>query len=569
MNIDTYYQNFCKETFDVNGLLATFSTHCPQNFNYAYDVIDVIATAEPGRRAMVWCNECGEERILTFGEIKRYSDMTANLLRAHGIRQGDMVMLALKRHYQFWFCILALHKLGAVAINSASMLTKKDLCYRFEAAGISAVICTADGDLAGEVDAACAGLPDMKAKFLVAGSAGANAARSGWVDYNHALQTQSANWQRIDTLSTDPALLYFTSGTTGNPKMALHDHTYPLGHILSAKYWHNIQPDSLHLTVADTGWAKASWGKIYGQWFLGASLFVYDFNRFVAADLMQMIEKYHITTFCAPPTIYRFLIKEDLSQYDLSSIRHATTAGEALNAEVFRKFYEHTGLRIMEAFGQTETTALTVNLAGSAPRPGSMGRPSPLYRLELVDTDGTPVPDGEEGELVVCLPDGGKQIGLFCGYYKNAEQTRKVWHDGMYHTGDIAWRDTDGYLWYVGRTDDVIKASGYRIGPFEIESVLMEHPAVLECAVTGAADPVRGTVVKATVVLAGGYSASDMLANELQSYVKKQTAPYKYPRIVEFVDCLPKTFSGKIKRCDIRAGDRARAAAPMPAMRRA
>lgn len=558
MEIRDFYKRFCKEGFNENGVLTSFEPVYNMNFNFAYDVVDAIAAIEPDRRAMVWCSEHGDEHTFTFGDIKRYSDQAANMFRAHGVKKGDMVLLALKRHYQFWFSILALHKLGAVAINSASMLTAKDFLYRFEAAGINHVVCTADGDTADAIDKACEQYDGVMSKFLVAGAQCISGDRAGWLNYNDELSRHATGWERVQTCFDEPLLLYFTSGTTGNPKMAWHDHTYPLGHVLGAKYWHCIVPEGLHLTVADTGWAKASWGKIYGQWFLGAGLFVYDFTKFVPADLMARIAEHRVTTFCAPPTIYRFFIKEGMEQYDLSSIVHATTAGEALNAEVFNRFYEFTGLKIMEAFGQSETTAVTVNLEGTEARPGSMGRPSPLYDIDLVDGDGNAVPIGEVGELVIRIPHGGKQVGLFRGYYRDEQKTREAWHDDLYHTGDTAWRDEDGYLWYVGRVDDVIKASGYRIGPFEIESVLMEHPSVMECAVTGAPDPVRGTVVKATIVLTKQYTPSPELTSELQQYVKRQTAPYKYPRIVEFVEELPKTFSGKIKRADIRREDESR-----------
>ncbi len=552
---ETLYLRFCHEEFDENGVLSRFVPVYADNFNFAYDVVDAIAAIEPGRRAMVWANEHGETRTFTFGDIKRYSDLTAGMLAAHGVRRGDMVMLVLSRHYQFWFCILALHKLGAVAINSSNLLTTKDYVYRFGMADVKYIIATADGDVADSIDMACRRYDGIRGRFLVAGSSRANADRPGWVNYNEELLRHVPLAARVETNVDELLLMYFTSGTTGNPKMAAHCHTYPLGHLPGAKYWHGITGSDLHMTVADTGWAKASWGKIYGQWFLGAAIFVYDFTKFDPAALMAQVSAHKVTTFCAPPTIYRFFIKEGMERYDLSGIRHATTAGEALNAEVFNRFKEYTGISIMEAFGQSETTALTANLIGTTPRPGSMGRPSPLYDIDVVDADGNRVADGEVGELVVRATPAQKQVGLFLGYYRDDEKTAQVWYDGLYHTGDTATRDADGYLWYVGRVDDVIKASGYRIGPFEIESVLMEHPSVRECAVTGAADPIRGTVVKATVVLTGGYQPSDALVKELQSYVKEQTAPYKYPRIIQFVDELPKTFSGKIKRAEIRKAD--------------
>ncbi len=565
ITVETLYQSFCKETFDANGVLDTFEPVYPANFNFAYDVVDQIAALQPDRRAMVWANEHGEEKTFTFGQMKYYSDLTAGMLRDYGVQKGDMVMLVLSRHYQFWFCILALHKLGAVAINSTNMLTAKDYLYRFRSADVRYIIATAEGETANHADAACQQYDGIKGKFLVAGSLFDSGKRPGWIDFNNQLCFHQPLDERIPTKAEEPLLLYFTSGTTGNPKMAYHNHTYPIGHIISAKYWHGITGDDLHMTVADTGWAKASWGKIYGQWFVGASIFVYDFTKFIPADLMQMVSQYKVTTFCAPPTIYRFLIKEGMEHYDLSNIRHATTAGEALNSEVFNRFYQHTGIKIMEAFGQSETTALTVNLLGTEPKPGSMGKCSPLYEIDLVDADGNSVPNGEVGELIVRTHHDQMQVGLFCGYYRDRDLTYKAWHDNMYHTGDTARRDDDGFYWYVGRVDDVIKASGYRIGPFEIESVLMEHPAVRECAVTGAADPVRGTVVKATVVLTSGFSPCSILVRELQEHVKQQTAPYKYPRIIEFVEELPKTFSGKIKRAEIRRQDESHQAQPVAA----
>ena len=546
-NMETFYQRFCKEHFDENEVLDQFEITCADNFNFGYDVIDEIARLDPNRRAMIWCDDAGAEKIFTFADLKRLSDKAANMFTEHGIKKGDMVMLILKRHYQFWIAILALHKIGAVTIPATNLLTTKDLIYRFDAADIKAIVATAHGDVTKYVDEACQQYHGMQVKFV------ANGEREGWFNFDEEVEKADEHFDRVPTKVTDYMLLYFTSGTTGYPKMVIHDHYYALGHIITAKHWHNIHSDDLHLTVSETGWGKAVWGKLYGQWFAASCIFVYDFDgKFVPADLLHMIEKYRITTFCAPPTIYRFFIKEGMGNYDLSSLRYATTAGEALNPEVYNRFYEYTGLKLMEGFGQTETTLLLANLYGTEPKPGSMGKPSPLYRVDLFDEDGNTVAPGEVGEICVITEEGKKQPGLFCSYYRNEEKTRESWHDGLYHTGDTAWKDEDGFYWYVGRTDDVIKASGYRIGPFEIESVLMEHPAVLECAITGAPDPVRGQVVKATIVLTKNYQPSDALVKELQQYVKKQTAPYKYPRIVEFVEELPKTISGKIKRVDIR-----------------
>ncbi|MGN0625449.1 MAG: AMP-binding protein, partial [Oscillospiraceae bacterium] len=481
----------------------------------------------------------------TFDDMRRYSNKAANLFVKYGIKKGDMVMLVLKRHYQFWFSILALHKIGAVTIPATNLLTKKDYVYRFEAAGVTSIVATATGDVAQHVESACEEYAGLTSRFTAMGS------RPGWIDFDTELEAMPDEFPRADTKALEPMLMYFSSGTTGYPKMVLHDYTYAIGHLITAKYWHNIPSDGLHLTVSDTGWGKAVWGKLYGQWMVGCTVFVYDYEKFVPHDLLHLIEKYRITSFCAPPTIYRFFIKEGMEGYDLSSLKYATTAGEALNPEVYNRFYEYTGLKLYEGFGQTETTLTLANLAGTTPKPGSMGKPSPLYDIAVVDENGKEVQPGLVGEICV-RTHGEKQVGLFMGYYRDEEKTREAWHDGLYHTGDTAWMDEDGYYWYVGRTDDVIKASGYRIGPFEIESVLMEHPAVLECAVTGAPDPVRGQVVKATIVLTKNYTPSDELVKELQVYVKKQTAPYKYPRIVEFVDELPKTISGKIRRVDIR-----------------
>jgi acetyl-CoA synthetase len=545
-------EKFVNEIYDENGIIKEFSLNVPDNFNFAYDIVDEIARIEPNKTAMVWCNPEGEEHIFTFADMKKYSDKTANYLRSLGIGKGDMVMLLLKRHYEYWFSVLALHKLGAVAIPGVSMMTAKDLVYRFNAADIKAVICTADGDTAEQVDEAQPKSPSLICKIIARGT------REGWSSFHEGMDAASEVFQRPTgedaTKASDRMLMYFTSGTTGFPKMASHDFAYPLGHIVTAKHWQHVQPDGLHLTVADTGWAKAGWGKIYGQWIMETALFIYDFDRFDAEDLLTKIEKYNVTSFCAPPTIYRFFIKEGIGKHKLSSLKYATTAGEALNAEVFKKFYQYTGIKIMEGFGQSETTVLIGSVYGMEPKPGSLGKPIPLYKIELLDEDGNLAQHGHVGEICIDVSKG-KPAGLFDGYYRDEENTNKVWHDGYYHTRDTAWCDEDGYLWYVGRTDDVIKSSGYRIGPFEIESVLMEHNAVLECAVTGAPDPVRGQVVKASIVLTHNYSASEELAKEIKSYVKEQTAPYKYPRIIEFVKELPKTDSGKIKRAEIRKGN--------------
>ena len=547
MELENFYKRFCREAFDDNGVLCAFEPVVADNFNFAYDVVDEIARLDPDRRAMVWCNVAGEERTFTFGEMKLYSDKCAQMLADHGVKKGDMVLLVLKRHYEFWFTVLALHKIGAVGVPATNLLTTHDLVYRFKAASVTACVCSGECNIAEYVEEACREYPDIHAKFLVRGT------REGWLDYTKELEKYNGAWQRAQTHRDDPMLLYFTSGTTGMPKMVVHNMAYPVAHIITARYWHNVHEDDLHLTVSETGWMKAVWGKLYGQWLACASIFDYDFDKFVPHDLLHMMEKYRVTTFCAPPTIYRFFIKEGMEGYDLSSLRYSTTAGEALNPEVYNRWYEFTGLRLMESYGQTETVMQVANFVGTTPKPGSMGKPSPIYDIHLIDEDGNDVPRGTVGEIVINTEK--PHPGLFSGYYRNPEVTAESWHDGYYHTGDTAWMDEDGYLWYVGRTDDVIKSSGYRIGPFEIESVLMEHPAVLECAVTGAPDPVRGIVVKATIVLTKKYEPSEELKKELQTYVKKQTAPYKYPRIVEFVTELPKTISGKIRRTEIRARD--------------
>ncbi len=551
MDMKLLHQKFCKETFGPTGVIEKFEPVYGEDFNFAYDVIDAIAKEEPARRAMVWCNVAGEKRTFTFGEMADYASRAARLFLDHGIRRGDRVMLVLKRHYQFWPAILGLHKIGAIAIPATHLLTAKDYVYRFESAGVSAIVASAEDGTPAHIEEAMASYPGLKTRFIVRGE------KEGWLNFDRLAEETEPLAERLPTKVTDTMLLYFTSGTTGYPKMVCHDFSYPIAHIVTAKYWHNVDPDGLHLTVSETGWAKSVWGKLYGQWFLAAGIFVYDFDKFIPADLLEKIEEYKLTTFCAPPTIYRFLIKEGLERYDLSSLKYVTTAGEALNPEVFKQFEQKTGLRIHEAYGQTETTVLMGNFVGApVEKVGSLGKAGPLYDVDIIGEDGQPLPPGEVGEIVVRTPDGVHPIGMFQKYYEgggeNAARTEDVWHDGLYHTCDTAWKDEDGFFWYVGRTDDVIKSSGYRIGPFEIESVLMELPQVLECGVSGVPDPIRGQVVKATIVLAKGYEPSDELAKEIQNYVKKQTAPYKYPRIVEFVDELPKTISGKIRRVELR-----------------
>lgn len=543
------YEKFVQPREDAAGRLTDLSFTPPEDFNFAFDVVDTIGTAKPDKTAMVWVSREHEEKTFSFGDMLRASAKAANYFAAKGIKKGDRVMLVLKRHYQFWFAILGLHKIGAVAIPATNLLTQKDFEYRFNAAGVSAIVCTGDGDTAAHADAALPASPTLRLRLM------ANGTRPGWDDFDAGIEASSEVFPRpvgeAAVHRDDPMLMYFTSGTTGYPKIAVHSFTYPLGHFVTAKYWHNVDPEGMHLTVADTGWGKAVWGKLYGQWLCEAAVFTYDFDRFDAADLLPMFAKHRITTFCAPPTIFRFLIKEDLFKYDLSSLKYATIAGEALNPEVFNQFYAATGLKLMEGFGQTETTLTVANLLGTEPKPGSMGKPNPQYAVDLIAPDGASAKVGEVGEIVL-RTDKKCPPGMFTEYYRSPEKTLEAWSDHVYHTGDMAWRDEDGYFWYVGRTDDLIKSSGYRIGPFEIESVLMELPYVLECAVTGVPDEIRGQVVKATIVLVKGKESCDALQKEIQEYVKERTAPYKYPRVIEFVEALPKTISGKIRRVELR-----------------
>ena len=525
-----------------------FRIHVPKAFNFAYDVVDRIAHESPDKRAMVWCNPKGEEARFSFKEMSEASSRAAGFFLSLGIGRGDPVMLILKRRYEYWFCVLALHKIGAIAIPATHLLTRKDIVYRNNAAGVKAIVCVNEPAVLDNVDAALAESPSLAVRVTLASG------RKGWSGLNEGMRNAPAALARMPTETSDSMLLYFTSGTTGMPKMVRHDFTYPLGHILTARYWQCVQDGGLHLTVADTGWAKAAWGKIYGQWLCGCAVFVYDYDRFVPAELLGVISRHNVTSFCAPPTIFRFFIKEDMSKYDFSALKHCTVAGEPLNPEVYNRFKELTGLSLSEGYGQTEMTVALAVFPGVEPRPGSMGKPSPGYDIDLVNDQGQPCEVGEKGEIVV-RTDKRVPVGMFLGYYRDPELTRRSWNDGVYHTGDVAWRDEDGYYWFVGRTDDVIKSSGYRIGPFEVESALIEHPAVLECAVTGVPDADRGMAVKATVILSKGYAASPELAAELQEHVKKTTAPYKYPRIIEFVTELPKTISGKIRRVQIREKD--------------
>ena len=524
----------------------------PEHFNFSYDVIDVWANEEPEKLALLWTNDEGECRRFTFAQLKEISDRTAAYFQSLGVGRGDMVMLILKRRCEFWFSMLALHKLGAVAIPATHMLTSHDIQYRVERAGIKCIVSVGEDYVMEQIKDAMQHTP---VPILVSIGPKEDEGFHSW----HKEWNEAPAFERPFTPNdnSDTMLMYFTSGTSGEPKMVAHDFLYALGHLSTGVFWHNLKEDSLHLTVADTGWGKAVWGKLYGQWFAGAAVFVYDHEKFTAKALLEQMSKYRVTSFCAPPTVYRFMIHEDFSQFDLSSLRYCTTAGEALNSAVYEKFYELTGIRLMEGFGQTETTLTLSTMPWNKPKPGSMGLPNPQYDIDLVRDDGTPCEDGEKGEIVIRVGDK-KPIGLFKEYFRDDELTASVWHDGMYHTGDVAWRDEDGYYWFVSRKDDVIKSSGYRIGPFEVESALMKHPAVLECAITGVPDETRGMVVKATIVLNESWKEKkgDALVKELQEHVKTHTAPYKYPRIIDFVDELPKTISGKIRRVEIRNKDK-------------
>ncbi len=534
------YKNFVRETVDENGCLEDIEFTAPDNFNYGYDVVDALAQKCPDKRCLLWLSSTKEEKDFTFRDISLLSNRTANMFTSMGIKKGDRVMLVLKRHYQFWIAIIALHKIGAVAIPATSLLTAHDYEYRFNAAKVKAIVCTAEDGCPEQVEAAEAACPTLKIKII------ANGERAGWKPFNKTIAAYPETLARVETSKDDPQIMFFTSGTTGYPKITVHNAMYPLGHIVTARWWHHVDPNGIHFTIAETGWGKALWGKLYGQWLCEGCVFVYDFKKFAAEDILPLFAKYGITTFCAPPTMYRFFIKEDLSKYDFSTIQRATIAGEALNPEVAYQFRQATGLKLREGFGQTETTVVIGNLFKRHTKVGSMGLPNPQYKVELMDEDGGFCEVGKVGEIVISLKD--PVVGLFDCYYLNADRTNEVRHDGWYHTGDTAWRDEDGYYWYVGRVDDVIKSSGYRIGPFEIESVIMELPYVLECLVSGAPDEIRGQVVKATIVLTKGTEPSEKLKQEIKDYVKSHTAPYKYPRIVEFVDHLEKTISGKLLR---------------------
>ncbi|MBQ9756457.1 MAG: AMP-binding protein [Clostridia bacterium] len=537
------YRNFIDVVEDENGSPLSIKFKNTEKFNFAFDLVDELAVKKPNKLALLHVSKDYTERRITFSDMKKESNRCANYFKSLGIKKGDRVMLVLKRHYQFWFAMIGLNKLGAIAIPATNQLQEHDFEYRFNSAGVTAIICTADGDTAHQVDIAAEKCPQLKHKLIV------NGEKDGWRSFDEEYKLFSTHFDRTkdSPCGDDLLLMFFTSGTSGYPKIAAHNHKYPLGHFHTAKYWHTVDTEGLHFTISDTGWAKSMWGKLYGQWLAEGATFVYDFDRFDAADILPMFAKYKITTFCAPPTMLRMLIKQDISKYDFSSVQHMTTAGEALNPEVYNQFEKLTGLQIKEGFGQSESTMLIGNLVGRPHKVGSMGVPAPVYDIDIVDENGNSVPDGEVGEIVVNVKDG-VPCGLFTGYYGDQEKTNEVWHDGFYHTGDTAWRDEDGFYWYVGRVDDVIKSSGYRIGPFEIESVIMELPYVLECGVSAVPDEVRGQIVKASIVLVKGTEGTEELKKEIQAYVKSKTAPYKYPRIVVFRDELPKTVSGKIQR---------------------
>ena len=547
-------ERFVKQTqfTSQEDFIKNFRIEVPENFNFGYDVVDAWAAEDPDKEAILWTNDKGECIHFSYADLKKYTDQTASYFQSLGIGHGDKVMLILKRRYEFWYSIIALHKLGAVVIPATHLLTKKDIVYRCNAASIKMIVVAGEEVIIKHVIDAMPESPTVEKLVSIGPDM-----PEGFLDFHKGIES-AAPFVRPENVNTndDISLMYFTSGTTGEPKMVAHDFTYPLGHIVTGSFWHNLHKDSLHLTIADTGWGKAVWGKLYGQMIAGATVFVYDHEKFTPADILQKIHDYHITSLCAPPTIYRFLIREDLSKYDLSSLEYCTTAGEALNYSVYETFLKITGIRLMEGFGQTETTLTLATFPWMEPKPGSMGVPNPQYEIDLIKPDGRSAEDGEQGQIVV-RTGHSKPLGLFKEYYRAPELTHEAWHDGVYYTGDVAWRDEDGYYWFVGRADDVIKSSGYRIGPFEVESALMTHPAVVECAITGVPDEIRGQVVKATIILAKDYKdkAGDALIKELQDHVKRVTAPYKYPRVIEFVDELPKTISGKIRRVEIRQKD--------------
>ncbi len=532
---------------------ANYKVNVPENFNFGFDIVDAWADSEPEKKALVWCDDHDHERIFTFTDIKKLSNRAANFFRSIGIRKGTVVMLILRRRWEYWVCATALHKLGAILIPGSLQLTKKDIVYRGNSASVQTIVCVNDPFVIEQIETAEGDVPSLQNKVMVVDH------REGWFTLNDELERFSDVFERpTDDQATrwdDIMLVYFTSGTTGMPKMVQHNFAYPLGHIITAKYWQRVEENKLHMSVSDSGWAKFGWGKIYGQWICGAVVFAYDMDKFVPLHLLEKITQYKVTTFCAPPTMFRFMLQEDVTKFDLSCIHHCCIAGEPLNPEVFKKWYNLTGLELCEGFGQSEGPVLIANFQWFKPIPGSTGKPSPLFDIQLIDSDGNVCEDGDEGTIAIMDVKHNPPTGLFTGYFKNPEMTEEKLGGAYYDTGDVAWRDSKGYYWFVGRNDDVIKCSGYRIGPFEVESAMLEHPAVVECAITGAPDPIRGQVVKATVVLAEGYEGTPALTKELQNHVKHVTAPYKYPRVIEYVKELPKTLGGKIKRAQIRRAD--------------
>jgi len=553
------YKNFCEETFDEFGQLTNMEIKCEESFNFAYDVVDYIANVDPDREALVWCDKHGEERIFTFRDLSLLSNQAANVFRSYGIGYGDKVMLVLKRHYQYWYALLGLHKLGAVAIPATHMMTKRDIIYRIQTANIKMIVCTPEENIPQEVAMAALECPQFHQCMVVKGIGPSTKfceeTNVTYYDFDALIQSAATTLERVMTKTTDPMLLYFTSGTTGEPKGVLHDYAYPLGHIITARYWQCVIEGGRHLTLADTGWAKAAWGKIYGQWLCGSAVMAYDYDQFYANDVLKVMEKYKVTSFCAPPTIYRYMVRTKLNLYDLSALQQVTTAGEAMSEDTFQCFHDMTGLTVREGFGQTETTLTLANLKNASIKVGSMGRPTPFYDVDIVDEQEQSVAPMVEGEIIMRPKNGARQVGLFSGYFDAEDQYQYVWRNHVYHTGDLAYRDADGYFWFVSRKDDVIKSSGYRIGPSEVENILSLHPAVLECAVTGVPSEKRGYLVKATIVLSQGFLPEESLKVAIQDFVKKEAAAYKCPRVIEFVDRLPKTTNGKIQRDVIRKMD--------------
>lgn len=544
--MSSIYQRFCTEIKDENGGLKKLTLNYPDNFNFGYDVVDEYAAVSPDKRAMVWCNVENEEHIFTFLDVKRYSNKMANVFREYGIGRGDRVMLVLKRHYEYWFAAVALHKLGAVMIPATHMLTVDDFVYRINASGVKAIVCTAQDDVPSTIKQALGKSEKTPMLWCVQKDV------EGFFNLTSQMETAGDAFDRVETSVADPMMLYFTSGTTGYPKGVIHDFTYPLAHIVTAKYWQQAQDDGLHFTVAETGWAKASWGKIYGQWLIGSAVMIYDFDNFDPKQLVTVINRYGVTSFCAPPTVYRYLVRKGIES--MPTLKHASTAGEMLAPEVFRKFAQETGIPLCEGYGQTETTLLMANFKGRQPKEGAMGTVSPFYNIELRDKDGKQVPDGQIGEVVIIPPASGKQAGVFTGYLDNEEQYKYVWRGGVYHTGDAAYRDSDGLYWFHGRFDDIIKTGGFRVGPYEIENVLMEHPAVVECSVIGVPDKLRGQAIKAVIVPGHGYEPTRELELAIKEFCNRRLAEYKWVRLVEFVSAMPKTISGKIKKTELRKG---------------